>query len=95
MTLRRFPILDGRFLPSPNALSSLSCPFVGSCCAEVIEVVEIGPGVDSEVAAEAEKTAVSIVCGGKTSTGSTGRATLVNQDRPDGGLLSWWVAVSL
>jgi hypothetical protein len=61
----------------------------------VIEVVEIGPGVNSEVAAEAEKIAVSIVCGGRTNSRSAGRATCVDQDRLDGCLLSWWVAVSL
>jgi hypothetical protein len=98
LTLRRFPILEVRFLPSPKPPSSLSCPLVASSGATMIEVVEIAAGVNSEVPAEPEKVGVSIVWGENESSGEgggTGWVTRINQECLDGGLLCMWVAVSL
>jgi hypothetical protein len=95
--LRRFPIFEARFLPSAEPPSP-SCSFSASSCATVIEVVEIGAGVNSDEAAEAEKTAESMVWEEKTKFGvgcGTGWVTRVDQECLDDGLLSLWVAVSL
>jgi hypothetical protein len=77
--------------------SSPSCPLV-ACRAAVIDVVEIWAGVNSDVAAEAEKTAVSIVWGRPQLSSEGGGASCVNcvdQECWMGGLLLVWVALSL